>query len=144
MKFVLLTLSYISVLFSFPDISQAEILDIQGSQIELTKKCHLNVTFPDKQSKTFKLNLPENLPCNIINHSNTNIIKLEQITNFYIFLVEATILKNDLCQCTYTAIAVSNKGNVIISPINKRSGSCGTGRERKVFEYFAYKMKILK
>ncbi len=144
MKFILLSLYCIFLSFSLPGISQAKTLNIQGSQIELTENCHLNVTYSNKQSKTFKLNLPENLPCKIINHSNTNIIQLEQITNYYIFLVEANLLEKDQCRSTYTAVAVSNKGEVIISPKNKRSGSCNTGRERKVFEYFAYKMKILK
>ena len=119
-------------------------LDIQGTSIQLTDSCEIKATYKNKPAEAFKLNLPNASSCSFITHSNTNIVHLEQVTNAYMFLVESTETSENNCKSTYIAVAVSNVGDISISPISKRSGSCGAGRERKVFEYFAFKMKILK
>jgi len=144
MKLITQSIIYLYVLIGGVNSIHAETLEIQGSKIELLNNCRLNVTYPNQENKILKLSLPDNAPCKIVNHTNTNIIQLEQVTNYYLFLIESTSLINNKCQSIYTAIAVSNKGGIVSTPGTKRSSSCGIGRERKVFETFAYKMKILK
>jgi|CXWL01.1.fsa_nt_gi hypothetical protein len=141
--FYMKIISLIAILF-FASVVQAEPLLIFGTKLEINPDCSMNAMDKNSNLKHFKLNLPESSNCKIINHSETNIIHLEQVANSYILLVESTSQQDKQCISKYTAIAIKSDGSVLPSDTSKISGTCNIGRERKVFEYFAHKMRLNK
>ncbi len=138
------TLLFSIILLGFCSVGlQAEPLMIFGSKLELNADCDLKVTYKGGESRIVQLNLPEASNCTFIKHAETNLIHVEQVTNSYVLLVESAMDKEDRCISNYTAISVKKDGSVKASDRYKTSGTCRIDRERKVFEYFAYKIKLM-
>lgn len=126
---------------SFAALSYAEPLSMFGVELKINTDCTLSVSDADNHVRNLPLSLPGSSNCRFISHAETNIPHVERIKNSYLVLVESMSEEDGRCISTYTAVAVENDGRVLPSRVNKISGTCGIGRERKVFEYFAHKMQ---
>lgn len=133
------------ILLAVANHSNAEVLVIFGSELSLNADCTLSVTQSDGESQQLRLFEEEaSKNCLFVTHAETNIPHAEQIGNSYVLLVETSPDRGGNCIAKYMAIVVTQEGNVIPSAKTKTSGTCRIGRERKVFEYFAHDMQILK
>ena len=135
----------IYILFlSFSVFACAEPLKVLGVSLKINKKC--NIEYINKLGKKGIVNLgmPVTAQCKFVLHDSTNIINISRITNAYMLFVYYPYQHNDQCMSKYTAVVIENSGNIRASKYIKRSGYCPKSVEQKEFEYFAYKMKILK
>jgi len=117
---------------------------IFGKSLEINKDCKIKSTNEKGNVEVLDLGMPKVSTCKFIVHSETNLINIARITNSYMIFVQNPYQLNDKCMTKYTAVYIENGGRVIPSKFVKRSGACPKGVEPKEFEYFAYKMKILK
>ena len=136
------TLFFISLLL-FSASLHAEPLIIFGTKLEIDDICRLKATNEKGESKLIQLSLPKSSNCKFLKYYETNLIHLERISNSYMFFIEMSVGHPDRCMSKYTAVAVKNDGKVLASATYARSGTCPPSIERKEFDYFAHKMKIL-
>jgi len=139
--FLISSLSFITI-FSCVSPTYGEQVTIFNTQLKITPDCNINALKKDKELNLIALTLPKSSSCEFIKHAETDVVHLERITNKYMVLVESSTNKGNSCLANYTAIVVNNDGSVVASKFNKTSGTCHIDRERKVFDYFYYKMKL--
>ncbi len=140
---VTMKLLFFILLLFFSASLQAEPLIIFSTQLEIDDKCRLKATNKDGESNFIQLSLPESPDCKFLKYYETNLIHLERISNSYMFFIEMSVGHKDKCMSKYTAVAVKNDGMIVTGATSARSGTCPPNVERKEFDYFARKMKIL-
>jgi hypothetical protein len=131
-------------LFIFSVFACAEPTIVFKTKLNLNNKCNIKSTNKNGKVEIVKVSLPESSNCSFIMHDETNLINIKRITNSYMLFVQSPYEHNGHCMSKYTAIVIKNDGTIQPSNFIKRSGTCPTGVEQKEFEYFAYKMNILK
>lgn len=132
------------LLLTISTAAYAEPLIVFKTKLEITSKCQIKYTKPNGKVNFVKLSLPESSNCKFIMYDESNLIHMEQISNFYMFLIESTSSNNEGCLSEHTAVAVKDGGVVVPAEFSKKSLSCNIDREQKLFHHFAYEMKLIK
>lgn len=114
--------------------------DVLNNKIYLNKNCNLVISNSKVNDYELKIDFEAPKECRIVTHPNTSLISTHYINNGYILFVENNHVDVDECYSEYTAFKVEKNGNIKISPLIKKSGSCFQGREIKDFEYFSAKI----
>lgn len=129
------------LLFLFSISACSDPLIIFGKTIELTENCQVKATDKKGQVQYISLSLPVSSNCGFITYDETNVVHIELIADFYMFLVESTADSEYGCISNHTAVSVKENGDILSADFSKKSLSCHIDRERKLFQHFAHEMK---
>jgi len=114
--------------------------EVFGNDIVLDDGCSVNISSKN-QSITYAPQFEATKDCRLVTHEHTNILNIKYVNGQYVFFLESNQVDGEDCTSEYTALGISNDGDLYVTDFIKNSGSCYQNQEQNAFEYFSAKLQ---